>query len=283
MLKIYLTRGLPASGKSTWAKNKIDFNPGMYKRVNKDDLRMMLDNNNWQKSNEKFVLKVRDMLILAALKDGKHVIVDDTNLHPKHEINIKQLVKGKAKVTIKDFTDVSFKTCIDRDLRRPNSVGEKVIMDMYNQFLKPEPVVYEEDESLPSAMIVDIDGTLAMMNNRSPFDWKKVGEDKLNCAVNGLVNATDSNVILLSGRDSICRDETEKWLFDNSVDYDKLYMRAEGDNRKDTIVKKELFENHIRGKYNVICAVDDRPSVCRMWRDELGLFVFQVGDPHKEF
>ena len=277
MLKIYLTRGLPASGKSTWAKNKIDFNPGMYKRVNKDDLRMMLDNNNWQKSNEKFVLKVRDMLILAALKDGKHVIVDDTNLHPKHEINIKQLVKGKAKVTIKDFTDVSFKTCIDRDLRRPNSVGEKVIMDMYNQFLKPEPVVYEEDESLPSAMIVDIDGTLAMMNNRSPFDWKKVGEDKLNCAVNGLVNATDSNVILLSGRDSICRDETEKWLFDNSVDYDKLYMRAEGDNRKDTIVKKELFENHIRGKYNVISVLDDRNCMVELWRS-MGLTCFQVAD-----
>lgn len=277
MLKIYLTRGLPASGKSTWAKHEIDFNPGMYKRVNKDDLRMMLDNNNWRKSNEKFVLKVRDMLILAALEEGKHVIVDDTNLHPKHEINIKQLVKGKAKVTIKDFTDVSFKTCIDRDLRRPNSVGEKVIMDMYNQFLKPEPVVYEEDESLPSAMIVDIDGTLAMMNNRSPFDWKNVGEDKLNCAVNGLINDTYSNVILLSGRDSICRDETEKWLFDNSVIYGKLYMRAEGDNRKDTIVKKELFENHIRGKYNVTAVLDDRNCMVELWRS-MGLTCFQVAD-----
>jgi len=283
MKQIIICKGLPASGKSTWAKNRIDNNPDMYKRVNKDDLRLMLDNNKWSKDNEKFILKVRDMLILSSLENGKHVIVDDTNLHPKHEINIKQLVKGKAKVIIKDFTDIPLETCIKRDLQRVNSVGEKVIKDMYNQFLKPEPVVYAEDETLPQATIIDIDGTLALMNGRNPFDWKRVGEDKLNYAVWDFIEDTGNDVILLSGRDSVCRTETEKWLKDNSVVYDKLYMRAEGDNRKDTIVKKELFENHIRGKYNVVSVIDDRPSVCRMWRDELGLFVFQVGDPHKEF
>jgi predicted kinase len=283
MKQVILTKGLPASGKSTWAKKLIDKNPGMYKRVNKDDIRDMLDNNKWSKSNEKFVLTIRDSIILSALEDGKHVIVDDTNLHPKHELNIKKLVKGKANVVVEDFTIVSPKTCIKRDLKRHNSVGSDVIMNMYDQFIKPEPVVYVGDKSLPPAVIIDIDGTLADMGDRKPFDWEQVGEDKLNFPVWDLLESTDNEIILLSGRDSICRAETIKWLNEHSVVYDKLYMRAENDNRKDTIIKKELFDIHVRDNYNVVAVVDDRPSVCRMWRDEVGLFVFQVGNPHKEF
>ena len=61
-----------------------------------------------------------------------------------------------------------------------------------------------------------------------------------------------------------------------------LLMRAAGDNRKDTIVKRELYMNHIQGRYRVFCVLDDRPSVVRMWRAELGLTVFAVA-PGIEF
>ena len=50
-MKLIMTKGLPASGKSTWAKQYLDDNPGT-KRVNKDDLRAMLDNGKWSKRNE---------------------------------------------------------------------------------------------------------------------------------------------------------------------------------------------------------------------------------------
>ncbi len=73
-------RGLPGSGKSTWAKQMVTENPNSYKRINRDELRMMLDNGYTSNGNEKFVKQVRDMLIVKALTDGKHVIVDDTNL-----------------------------------------------------------------------------------------------------------------------------------------------------------------------------------------------------------
>ena len=43
MIKVILAKGLFASGKSTWAKNVILKKPNSYKRVNKDDLRLMLD------------------------------------------------------------------------------------------------------------------------------------------------------------------------------------------------------------------------------------------------
>ena len=90
MLKMIMTKGLPASGKSTWAKKMIDNNPGVYKRANKDDLRMMLDNSKWSKSNEKFVLQIRDEIILQSLVNGKHVIVDDSNFAPIHLERMKQ-------------------------------------------------------------------------------------------------------------------------------------------------------------------------------------------------
>lgn len=52
MLKIILCKGLPASGKSTWTRELIDKNPEKYKRINKDDLRAMLDNGKWSNKNE---------------------------------------------------------------------------------------------------------------------------------------------------------------------------------------------------------------------------------------
>lgn len=282
MIQVILTKGLPGSGKSTWSKNLIDKHPNKYKRINKDDLRLMLDNSKHSKDNENFVLQVRDAMILMAIENDKHVIIDDTNLAPKHEERIKQLIKGKAELVIQDFTDVSLKTCIERDLKRSVSVGEKVIRDMYKQFLlKIE--TYNEDKNLPKAIIVDIDGTLAKMNGRSPFDWSKIKEDTCNEVVKGIVNNYYPHTVLIfSGRDSICRQDTIEWLADNDIRYTKLFMREEGNNEKDSIIKRRLFEENVRGKYYVEYVLDDRLSVCRMWH-QLGLQLLRVGDPDADF
>ncbi len=132
MKKVIISRGLPASGKTTWMLELMAKNPGKYKAVNKDSLRAMLDGGKWSKYNEKFVLRLRDHIILEALEDGKHVIIDDTNLHPRHETRIRQLLKGRedVQVEIKDFK-LGPKECIARDLKRENSVGQKIIMDMF--------------------------------------------------------------------------------------------------------------------------------------------------------
>jgi hypothetical protein len=53
-------------------------------------------------------------------------------------------------------------------------------------------------------------------------------------------------------------------------------MRTTGDGRSDEIVKKEFFDEHIMGKFNVFVVIDDRNRVCRMWRS-LGLPLFNVG------
>lgn len=60
------------------------------------------------------------------------------------------------------------------------------------------------------------------------------------------------------------------------IGYNSLYMRDNTDHRKAEVVKKEIYDKHIKGKYDVVLAIDDDPDVCRMWKNE-GLFVLQVG------
>lgn len=132
-----MLRGLPASGKTTFAKGMITKYPDKYKRVNKDDIRAMMDAGVWSKKNEEFVLRVRDTLVRMALVDGYSVLVDDTNLHPRHESRLWKLAdEFNVHLEIKDFTKVEPITCIERDMERMNPVGEEVIWGMYDRFLR---------------------------------------------------------------------------------------------------------------------------------------------------
>ena len=277
MKKVILLKGLPASGKSTYAKALVDESPNSYKRINNDDLRKMLDNGHYSPSMEKFIKKAVDALVLLALEEGKHIILDNTHLSESSVNRIKELVKGKAEVIIEDkFLEVPLETCIKNDLKRFDSVGKDVIVEMWEKYIKTtNPII--QDKSLPNAIIVDIDGTLAHMKDRSPFDWQRVGEDECDEIIKGIVNSYDNlgTIIVMSGRDSICRDKTIKWLEDNNIKYDMLFMRAIGDNRKDSIIKKELFDNNVKDKFYVEYVMDDRDTICATWRD-MGLKCLQV-------
>lgn len=279
MKTLYMTRGLPASGKTTWAKEKITASPNAYKRVNKDDLRAMIDCGKWSQDSEKFILGVRDYIVGAALNAGKHVIVDDTNLSAKHEVRLRDLAKQKdAAFEVVDFTHVSLEECLDRDRKRANYVGEKVIRDMWRQFLAPKPITVDRDAMLPNCIIIDVDGTLAIMNGRGPFEWSRVHEDYPNQPVHDLLAGMDSSkFVFMSGRDEVCRTETERWLRKYLGVDAPLYMRPAGDQRDDRIIKREIYDREIKGKLNVLFVLDDRDKVVRQWR-EMGLPCFQVAE-----
>lgn len=137
----------------------------------------------------------------------------------------------------------------------------------------------ERLEHLPKAIIVDIDGTLAKINGRSPFDWDKVDTDDLNVDVADVVNTiadSGTKVILMSGRSSSARVKTIGWLAKHGINYDELHMRESPDFRKDYIVKRELFDKYVRDRYNIVGVFDDRDQVVHMWRKQLGLTVLQV-------
>jgi len=274
MSNLLMLKGLPASGKSTYAKKLVDKG---WVRVNKDDLRAMLNNSKWSKNNEKFVLKVRDFIVSDAISLGKNVVVDDTNFEEKHEEDLRKIanVYG-ANFEIK-FFDTPLKTCLERDSSRPNPVGSKVINDMYKKYLRPQQE-YIPPEGKPKAIICDIDGTLAEITDRSPYDYTKVKQDILKEPIASILEKFAGDlytIILLSGREDSCRDDTLEWLADNGVDFDYLYMRKTGDDRNDAIIKKELFEAHVEKNFQVFFVLDDRNRVVDLWRS-LGLTCFQV-------
>lgn len=140
--------------------------------------------------------------------------------------------------------------------------------------------------TLPRAVIVDVDGTLAIRGtgrgSRAFYHWKRVGEDAPNRPVVELVQtiaaAGRHRILIVSGRDEVCRPETEAWLRAHAVPFDELHMRGHKDNRRDSIVKAELYDRHIAHRYRVAFVVDDRNQVVRMWRDQLGLAVLQCAD-----
>lgn len=293
MPTLTITKGLPGSGKSYWAKEQVKQSKGKVKRVNKDDLRNMIDAGEWSRELEQNIVHAERCTVINLLADGFDVIVDNTHLGGDHEEYYRGLARDcEYFFDIKDFTDVPLEICIARDEARPNPVGKKVIMRMYNAALKGKsdvaqytPPVYDPD--LPFCVIVDIDGTLAHGTGRSMYDFAKVYTDAVDIAVRDLVQlhakpdeATGiphSYVVLLSGREETCRKETEGWLKDNNIPYDELYMRPAGDNRDDTIVKGELYDKYIAGRYNVRVIYDDRNKVVKMWREQ-GLKVLQVQD-----
>ncbi|HEX6873524.1 MAG TPA: hypothetical protein VF163_20695 [Micromonosporaceae bacterium] len=145
----------------------------------------------------------------------------------------------------------------------------------------PVATTTERESMQPDAILVDIDGTVALRGNRSPYDESKVSGDRPNAPVIAAVRAMHAAghlVVFCSGRTERCRDDTQKWLADHvAVPYEALLMRTVGDARKDAIVKRELFERHIRNHYRVVAVFDDRNQVVAMWR-RLGLVVFQVAD-----
>lgn len=132
----------------------------------------------------------------------------------------------------------------------------------------------------PPAVLVDLDGTLALRQGRSPFEWDTVATDAANTSVIAVVQAlADAGfaIVVVSGRDAVCREDSAQWLRDNLQRPFTLYMRASGDNRRDEVVKREMWETHIRNRHAVSMAFDDRDRCVALWRS-LGIPTLQVAD-----
>ena len=211
MQQLLILKGLPGSGKSTWAKTLMASTQN-WKRVNRDDLRAMVDNSVWTQENEKHIIAVRDTLIRKFLKSGFNVICDDTNLRSAVFTDLCSIVEnmGIACEVSEHVFDVSLDTCIARDLERTASVGKDVITNMYKRYIATNkqwnverkqsftpdifiPAVYDLD--LPPAIICDLDGTLALLNGRNPYDASTAESDAVNEPV-AMVLAHFSNYIL---------------------------------------------------------------------------------------
>lgn len=135
------------------------------------------------------------------------------------------------------------------------------------------------------AIIVDVDGTLALRGDhpgvRDWFDYTRVREDQVNWPVAEIVQREalhGLHVVVMSGREDSCREMTLEWLrVAAGVSPLRLCMRSTGDYRPDSVVKWELYDREVRPlKLEVQYVLDDRDSVVRMWREQLGMTCLQV-------
>jgi hypothetical protein len=131
----------------------------------------------------------------------------------------------------------------------------------------------------PSAVIVDVDGTLAIITDRSPYSHQGVLKDRPNAPVIAVARALASaghTLVIVSGRSELARADTELWLTRHlGVPFDGPYMRPTRDDRKDEAIKREVYDREIKPRFDVLCVLDDRDQVVRMWR-QLGLTCLQV-------
>lgn len=282
MQKILLLKGLPASGKSTYAKTLCETD-WTWRRINKDDIRVKYDEP-WSGKLEDKVLKEERELGIQHLKEGFNLVVDDSNFHPKHETFWKDVAQNGPFLFEIKFFDVDVNECIVRDSKREKPVGEKAIRFMHKQHMnvhikKDDRFFRKQDPNLPHAVIVDMDGTLAIMNGRNPFNFMACNTDRLNEPLKEILlnwlKPNINHIIIVSGRDDKAMDLTKQWLKDNGITFSYIFMRKSGDNRPDEIIKQEIFEAEIKDKFYIEGVFDDRAKVCDMWQ-KLGLLCCRV-------
>lgn len=299
-LKIKILIGIPASGKSTWSKDFVKANDN-WTRVSRDDFRSMLKNSGVVENKvENIINELIDSSITQSLKKNMNVIVDNTNLKEKYIRYIIEKFKYIADIDYQVF-DISLDKAIERDkARTEKTVGAPALTKMYKEYkilmdsfdfqpvtrIKSKPHLVPDFKSTKQdAVIFDIDGTLALMGRRSPYDWAQVYKDDVNQIVLEQLQFHKSKgrtILIVTGRDEVCRELTEEWLELYDIEFDYLYMRPKDDYRKDSVIKKEIYNNCLKYDYNVLCVYDDRLSVVRTW-NELGLYVFTVNQGLEDF
>lgn len=135
--RVVVMRGIPGSGKSTWAKHFLVDLQG-FKRVNMDDLRTMLTNYKFSKGNEKIVKHLAKLLVVTLVGMGEDVVIDNTSITVKHVDDWQELVESlnpNIRVAVREF-DTALETCISRNRCREGvaRIPEHVIEDFHRRW-----------------------------------------------------------------------------------------------------------------------------------------------------
>lgn len=307
MTKLIAMRGWSGSGKSTKAREIAGDINGVV--VNRDLIRLQLLGDWWTggREDEDRVTVVEDAQVKALIKEGVNVIVDATHLEPSYlrkwarvaarngaEFEVVDVIADvaecKQRVYARWHSDMGTSMARYLDPAVVDKQAKRHPVEKWPTITAPPPFTVDPVKptaGLRKAIIVDIDGTVADHEGvRSPFDYTRVSLDRPRPNVIQLVRDwryanPDGHVLFVSGRDDVCREDTETWLPAQGICYDRLLMRpsgakdAAGNKLPDFMVKYDLFNEHIRGRYDIQFVLDDRDQVVDLWR-RLGLHCFQV-------
>lgn len=294
MPSVTIVRGVPSCGKTTWAREWVEQDSATRARVSRADLAAMAGGD----ISVEQAKALRDATLSALLAADMDVVVDDIHLSEASLLEVLAVARRfNSLILVYDMSQTPLEEVFRRNSLRDRPVPEDVIAGYHRTFIEgqpfplpippapsePEPPQpYVPIEGRIPTYLVDVDGTVALKGERSPYDWDAVGLDRPNEPVIRLLETLDRaelvQFIFISGRPEICREATEKWLVNQvGVEWEQLFMRDTSDNRPDSVVKMEIFDREIRERYNVVGVFDDRNKVVSMWRS-LGLPVFQVAD-----
>lgn len=301
MLKIILTRGIQGSGKSTFAKQWCHEDPEHRVRFNNDDIRNMLGDY-WVTSREKIVTAIKKDFLVNAMHNGYNIIIDNMNLNPKEIKFYSDIIssynncddfKYKYELEFKDFW-TPVEVCIERDSRREHPIGESVIKatwKRYRNFIICEDIKAMKKNSAKfidgakSAFIVDMDATLCLNTSGRPFYGDGAVEGMENdediTSICELVKSFSKNHLLfiVTGREGTPEivEATKNWLEKHNIVPFKMLFRPSGDYTAGDLCKKQIYEDNIKGKYNVEFVIDDSTKCVKMWREQ-GLICLQPNE-----
>jgi predicted kinase len=288
--------GAPGSGKTTFAKYHVRTHIN-WMRVCRDDFRTMqfspsFLSDEMENAMTEMIFAAIEKMLLKKI----NVIADATHTKAEYLKQYVEQFQHLADISFKVF-DVQPKELIFRCEKRETETGKwipakainhhaealnelKNTFDFSTKLRRPlRNIIAEQDVSLPKAVICDLDGTLALIDDRNPYDASDCENDRLNTPVADTLKFYRQNgyqILLVSGREETYREQTLRFLAKHQIRYDALWMRPANDYRKDDIVKKRIFDLNIKDKYFVSLILDDRNQVVDMWRKELQLPCFQV-------
>ncbi len=289
--KLITISGVSGSGKTTYALEQVRKEP-LTAYVERDMLRQtifhaegktVLSNEKEQIVTERQVAEVKELFRCGF----QTVIISDTNLSWKYVNNWKALAQELGVEFEHMKIEVSLKTALERNENRPveEQVPENVIKRQYSKYLQ----VFGKVENRPlmvssekeNAVITDMDGTVRLMNGRSPYDAMRAGQDIPNASVilniEAVVKYHNWKFIVLSGATDDSFDIVYDFWCDMGLEPDLILMREVGDQSNDADLKRGFYQEFIEPVYNVMNIWDDRNQVVKMWR-ELGLHCFQVSE-----
>lgn len=264
--QLIICRGIQGSGKSTWAKQWCHEDPEHRIRFNNDDIRNMLGDY-WVPNREKVVTATYNTVLAYGMEKGYNIVVDNMNLNPKTCAELEKMVKDfnenytydwKYEVEYKDFF-IPVEECIRRDAMRPNPIGEKVIKATWRRYR--DFIIQEDIKSMLKrapkhvdggrpVILVDMDATLCLNTTGRPYFGEGTPE---------IIAAT------------------KKWLAKHDVVVDELFFRPVKDYSPGADCKKKIYEDNIKGKYNVQFVLEDNYKCVKMWREQ-GLVCLQPNE-----